>query len=70
MVVLAFLTDPDVVAKILRHLGLSTSAPALVAAQAPQPALGFAVAGEEEGPAPGEGDDDPDLRAPSDRSPP
>jgi len=32
MVVLAFLTDPDVVGKILRHLGLPTSAPALAPA--------------------------------------
>ena len=34
MVVLAFLTDPDVVGRILRHLGLSTCAPALVPAGA------------------------------------
>ena len=27
MVVLAFLSDPDVVGKILRHLGLPTTAP-------------------------------------------
>jgi hypothetical protein len=70
MTVLAFLSDPDVVAKILMHLGLPTSAPALAAARAPQPELGFTLAGEAEGPAPGEGDEDPDFRPPSDRSPP
>jgi hypothetical protein len=32
MVVLAFLTDPAVVAKILGHLGLPTTAPALAPA--------------------------------------
>jgi hypothetical protein len=32
MVVLAFLTDPEVVEKILRHLGLPTCAPALAPA--------------------------------------
>jgi len=32
MVVLAFLTDPEVVGKILRHLGLPTCAPALAPA--------------------------------------
>ena len=32
MVVLAFLTDPDVVGRILRYLGLPTCAPALAAA--------------------------------------
>jgi hypothetical protein len=33
MVVLAFLTDPEVVGKILRHLGLPLSAPALTPAR-------------------------------------
>jgi hypothetical protein len=32
MLVLAFLTDPDVVAKILRHLGLPTDPPPLTPA--------------------------------------
>jgi hypothetical protein len=41
MTVLAFLTDPDVVGGILRHLGLPTTAPALVPAQAPAPPLVF-----------------------------
>jgi hypothetical protein len=41
MVVLAFLTDPDVVAKILRHLRLPTSAPAVTAVKSATPALGF-----------------------------
>jgi hypothetical protein len=41
MTVLAFLTDPDVVAKILRHLRLPTSAPAFTAAKSTTPAPGF-----------------------------
>lgn len=69
MTVLAFLIDPDVVAKILRHLGLPISAPVLAVARAPQHELGFPLAGEA-GSAAGEGDDHPDLRALSDRSSP
>ena len=38
MVVLAFLTDPDVVGKILKHLGLPTSAPVLAPAGSVPPA--------------------------------
>jgi hypothetical protein len=47
MAVLAFLTDPDVVAKILRHLRLPTSAPAVTAAKSATPALGFDLPEEE-----------------------
>ena len=71
MVVLAFLTDPDVVQKILTHLGLPTTAPALAATRTSQPEMGFtlaaqdAVASEE-----AESDDAPDSRTYTDRSPP
>ncbi len=69
MTVLAFLTDPDVVGKILRHLGLPTTAPALASAgRSPQPELGFTLAGEdaEPGRRDAEGDDgeEPGPRAP------
>ena len=47
MTVLAFLTDPDVVEKILRHLGLPVSAPALSPARSSP--LGFALPEEESG---------------------
>ena len=52
MVVLALLSDPDVVGKIVRHLGLPTTAPALAPARSSGGALGFdlpqedAVAGD------------------------
>ncbi len=61
MIVLAFVTDPEVVQKILRHLGLPTVAPALAAARAPRPELGFALHAEDTGPADGSdgGDDGP-----------
>jgi hypothetical protein len=69
MVVLAFLTDPEVVGKILRHLELPTTAPALAAARAPQPVLGFALPEEDAGPADGNdggdaGPDEPPIRPP------
>jgi hypothetical protein len=41
MVVLAFLTDPEVVRKILAHLGLPTAAPVVAKARSSAPALGF-----------------------------
>ena len=41
MVVLAYLTDPDVVGKILRHLGLPFSAPALAPARSSGRPLGI-----------------------------
>ena len=73
MTVLAFLTDPEVVGKILRHLGLPTSAPALAAAtRAPQPDLGLELAGEEAEPRDAEGDGGEECgpRAPPSRPPP
>ena len=45
MVVLAFLTDPDVVRKILAPLGLPTTAPALVPARTPHKGKSRCVAG-------------------------
>ena len=51
MIVLAFLTDPEVVGKILHHLGLPTCAPPLARARSSAPGLGFKLA--EEGPAVG-----------------
>ncbi|MBU1701988.1 MAG: hypothetical protein KJ970_11845 [Candidatus Eisenbacteria bacterium] len=41
MVVLAFLTDPKVVGKILRHLGLAATPPALSPARPSDPPMGF-----------------------------
>ncbi|MBU1698605.1 MAG: hypothetical protein KJ831_00520 [Candidatus Eisenbacteria bacterium] len=41
MVVLAFLTNPQVVGKILRHLGLADTAPALSPARPSDPPMGF-----------------------------
>jgi hypothetical protein len=43
MVVLAFLTDPEVVVKILKHLGLPTTAPALAPARSSGRVMGFAL---------------------------
>jgi hypothetical protein len=51
MTVLAFLSDPEVVGKILRHLGRPTVAPALAASRGPAPALGFVLPQDEAGPA-------------------
>jgi len=56
MVVLAFLTDPDIVERMLRHLGLPFSAPALAPARSPRPALGFALPDEDS--ISGDGEDD------------
>ncbi len=47
MIVLAFLTDPEVVGKILRHLGLPYCAPFIAPARSPRPALGFALPDED-----------------------
>jgi len=47
MVVLAFLSDPEVVGKILRHLGLPTTVPALAPARASGRVLGFALPEED-----------------------
>jgi hypothetical protein len=46
MVVLAFLTDPQVVGRILRHLGLAAAAPPLVRSRSSGRVLGFALAEE------------------------
>ena len=62
MVVLAFLTDPEVIGKILRHLHLAVCAPALAEPRVIREARGFEVeeeigtgaGGEEETPAEGE----------------
>jgi hypothetical protein len=43
MVVLAFLSDPKVVGKILKHLALPTIAPALAPARSSGRTLGFAL---------------------------
>jgi hypothetical protein len=51
MTVLAFLSDPEVVEKILRHLGRPTVAPALTASCGPAPALGFVLPQDDAGPA-------------------
>jgi len=56
MVVLAFLSDPEVVGRILRHLGLPALAPAPAAARPSGRALGFGLA--EEGAGSGGGEDD------------
>ncbi len=47
MIVLAFHNDPEVVGKILRHLGLPCSASVLSPARSPRPALGFALLDED-----------------------
>ena len=41
MVVLAFLTNPDILRKILGHLGLPTTAPAVTKARSSVSPLGF-----------------------------
>jgi hypothetical protein len=46
MVVLAFLTEPEVVAKILRHLGLPTVAPLLASARSSPEPLAFELGDE------------------------
>jgi hypothetical protein len=43
MVVLAFLTDPDVLGRILQHLGLPSVAPALAPARSSAAPLGLAM---------------------------
>ncbi len=47
MVILAFLSDPEVVRKILRHLGLPSSPPALAPARSSGRTMGFALPEEE-----------------------
>jgi hypothetical protein len=73
MVVLAFLTDPQVVGKILRHLGLAATAPALSPSRSSESPMGFLLetdaegiaAGPDAGDGTGEGaDPDPWARPP------
>ena len=68
MIVLAFLADPDVVLKILRHLGLPISAPPLAVARASGRALGFGVPSE--GGRGGAVDDPEEDETVNDRAPP
>jgi len=71
MIVLALLSDPEVVGKILHHLGLPTTAPVLAPARSSTRALGFglpeedAVSGREESDAAGgAGAPGPPIRPP------
>ena len=71
MIVLALLSDPEVVGKILHHLGLPTTAPVLAQARSSTRALGFglpeedAVSGREESDAAGgAGAPGPPIRPP------
>jgi hypothetical protein len=68
MVVLAFLSDPEVVCKILRHLGLPVSAPVLTSARSSGKARGFEL-GEDDGRG-GDGDHDEDDGTGKSRAPP
>ena len=72
MVVLAFLSDPEVVGKILKHLGLPTVAPAVAPARSTAPALGFALPeeGEDSGSEEGDGGKDPEGVSLPTRPPP
>ena len=70
MAVLAFLSDPEVVQKILRHLGLPTVAPTLAVASCPAPEMGFALEEAETGPADGSDEADRVPGAPLPRPPP
>ncbi len=56
MIVLAFLSDPEVVGKILHHLGLPATAPALAAARSSGRSLGFALPEEDSASVREEGD--------------
>ena len=70
MTVLAFLSDPQVVGKILKHLGLPTMAPALAAASLSAPVLGFVLPENDAGPAEAGDGRNPDPGQPSTRPPP
>jgi hypothetical protein len=70
MTVLAFLSDPKVVGKILKHLGLPTTAPALLAANSPAPALGFVLPEDDAGPAEVDDERDAGPGQPPTRPPP
>lgn len=47
MVVLAFLTDPEAIGKILKHLGLPATAPALAPSRSSGRVMGFDLAEKE-----------------------
>jgi hypothetical protein len=71
MIVLALLSDPEVVGRILHHLGLPTTAPVLAPARSSTRALGFVlpeddvVSGREEGDDAGDaGVPEPAIRPP------
>jgi hypothetical protein len=64
MVVLAFLSDPAVVNKILNHLALPTMAPALAPARSSGRTLGFALPEEQSASDREDGDDAGDSGAP------
>ena len=66
MIVLAFLTDPEVVGKILRHLGLPVSAPLIAPARSSGPALGFALPDEDSTSSAREEDGGRDFATPED----
>jgi hypothetical protein len=68
MVVLAFLSDPDVVSKILRHLGLPVSAPALAPARSPRGQMGFEL--PQDGGRDVDGGDDEENETGKGRAPP
>jgi hypothetical protein len=70
MTVLAFLSDPQVVGKILKHLGLPTMAPALAAATTSAPVLGFVLPEDDGGPAEAGDGRNPGPGQPSTRPPP
>ena len=70
MVVLALLTDPDVVGRILRHLGLPVCAPALAAARSLGEMFGYALPGDEGGSGEAEGEGWTDAAGPPIRPPP
>jgi hypothetical protein len=64
MIVLAFLSDPEVVHKILSHLGIPTCVPALAPARSSARALAFVLPEEDVVSAREEGDDAGDAGVP------
>ena len=70
MVVLAFLSDPAVVSRILRHLGLPLAAPALAPARSSGEARGFEPFAAERSVGDGECEDDGERGSGPERGPP
>jgi hypothetical protein len=70
MIVLAFLTDPEVVGKILCHLGLPLAAPALAPASSSGEARGFELFAEARGADDGAGESDGERENGPERGPP